>query len=68
MLRDHDFVLKVQDVTAAMREALQTDVQALASRKSARERITALENLLHAAGEGIFSCLMITACKKRGQE
>lgn len=67
MLRDRDFAPKVEDVTAAMQDALRADVQALASRKPASERITALENLLHAAGEGIFSCLMITARKKRSQ-
>ncbi len=68
MLQDHDFVPEAEDVTAAMKDALLTNVQALASRQSARERITALENLLQAADEGTFSCLMITARKKRSQE
>ena len=68
ILRDHDFAPEAEDVTAAMKDALQKDVQALASLKSASERITALENLLQAADEGTFSCLMITARKKRSQE
>ena len=65
MLQDYDFVPEAEDVTAAMQEALRADVQALAWRESARERITALENLLHAADEGTFSCLMIAARGKR---
>ena len=65
MLQDHDFVPKVEDVTAVMQEVLRRDVQALVLHKSASERITALENLLQAADEGTFSCLMITARKKR---
>ena len=68
MLRDHNFIPKVEDVTAAMKDALRKNVQVLTSLKSASERITALENLLQAADEGTFSCLMITARKKRSQE
>ena len=68
MLRDHDFVPKAKDVTAAMKDALRKDVQALAARGSAHERAAAIQNLLRAANDGTFSCLMITARKKRSQE
>ena len=68
MLREHDFVPEAEDVTAAMKDALRKDVQALAIRGSAGERAAAIQNLLQAANDETFSCLMITARKKRSRE
>ena len=68
MLREHDFVPEAEDVTAAMKDALRKDVQALAIRGSAGERAAAIQNLLQAANDETFSCLMITAHKKTSRE
>ena len=68
ILREHDFAPEAEDVTASMKDALRKALQALAARESARERTAAIQNLLQAASDGSFSCLMITARKKRSQE
>jgi SAM-dependent methyltransferase len=63
LLREQGFSPESENVTAAMLEALRSDVQALTMRNAPEQRVAARANLLEAAGGGLLQCLMITASK-----
>jgi SAM-dependent methyltransferase len=63
LLREQGFTPESEDVSAAMLEALRSDVQALSMRNAPKERVAARANLLEAARGGLLQCLMITASK-----
>jgi ubiquinone/menaquinone biosynthesis C-methylase UbiE len=63
ILREQNFVPAAEDVTAAMVDSLGKDVRALSARGASPERVAAGENLVRAASNGLFRCLMITASR-----
>jgi len=63
ILREQNFVPTAEDVTAAMLASLAKDVRALSSRGAPTARVVAGENLVRAATDGLFHCLMITASR-----
>ena len=61
ILREQNFHPSAEDVTAAMLASLAKDVRTLSSHGAPAERVAAGENLVRAATDGLFHCLMITA-------
>ncbi|OFW37259.1 MAG: hypothetical protein A3J28_07620 [Acidobacteria bacterium RIFCSPLOWO2_12_FULL_60_22] len=61
LLREQNFSLQYEDVTPAMADRLQKDIQVLVSRNGPVERIAALENLVRAATDGLLCCWMVIA-------
>jgi ubiquinone/menaquinone biosynthesis C-methylase UbiE len=63
LLGENYFEAEAEDVTEAMRQALVADAARLEAQGHPPERTAALRNLVQAAGDGLFGCLMIVARK-----
>ena len=64
LLREQNFSPQYEDVTPAMVDWLQKDIQALISRNGPAERIAALGNLARAATDGLLCCRMVIATRQ----
>ena len=64
LLRAQNFSPQYEDVTPAMVDWLQKDIQALTSRNGPAERIAALGNLARAATDGLLCCRMVIATRQ----